>query len=370
MGGERVVRPIRVRAPGKLVILGEYAVLVAGEPAVVAAVDRGVEVVLRPATGGQIRLVGASGEVSRWVPTGHTVRVESRNPSLRWVETCLQTVAGYLHEMGMAMPSFQLAIQSELADSRGKYGLGSSAATAVAVIAAVLAAVAPPALPVDLRLLFKLVAWAHFQAQAGGSGIDVAAAVFGGWLRYTSAGPDWMGTAGRGSLAGPIHRPWPHLAARQLHPPTGLAMLVGYTGAPVATAPRLSQVRRWQETHPQAHARFLRRSRANVRALIRHWDALRVPASILSVAVGRRLLLTLGEEASLPMETPTAAKMHHLARLRGGAAKPSGAGGGDCSVAFLPVPDARPGLAAAWEGAGIEVLDLTLGGPGVRYCRA
>jgi phosphomevalonate kinase len=50
------------RAPGKLVALGEYAVL-DGAPAVVLAIDRYVEASIEPSTDGRCRLTTRSSEV-------------------------------------------------------------------------------------------------------------------------------------------------------------------------------------------------------------------------------------------------------------------------------------------------------------------
>ena len=57
---------IVARAPGKLVALGEYAVLDGG-PAVVLAVDRFVEVTMAASTDGAYRLVTRAGETTERV---------------------------------------------------------------------------------------------------------------------------------------------------------------------------------------------------------------------------------------------------------------------------------------------------------------
>src|SRR6185295_6684794 len=51
------------------------------------------------------------------------------------------------------------------------------------------------------------------------------------------------------------------------------------------------------------------------------------------------LLGALGEEAAIPIVTPTLARLVAVARRTGAAAKPSGAGGGDCGIAFARSPE-------------------------------
>jgi phosphomevalonate kinase len=121
---------MRVRAPGKLLITGAYAVL-EGAPAVVIAVNRYV-----------------------YVRSGDT-HVDTR----------------------------------ELYDGERKLGLGSSAATAVARLALEAACRGEDLDRKDVRKrIFQAARERHAAEQSGGSGVDIAACTFGGALRYTVAG--------------------------------------------------------------------------------------------------------------------------------------------------------------------------------------
>lgn len=137
---------MRVRAPGKVVVLGEYAV-VDGGPAVVAAVDRGVICEVVPAAERTI----------------HTPDDD------RFVRAALDAVdapaAGYRFSDWNPIGGPE------------KVGLGGSAA---ATVAAVLAA--RPELGAEVR--FRAALAVHRAVQGSGSGIDVAASTFGGVSRY------------------------------------------------------------------------------------------------------------------------------------------------------------------------------------------
>lgn len=77
------MRSVRVKAPGKLVILGEYAVLSPGGPAIVMAVNRYLQVRLRPSGDGRIRLSGQLTRHLRRTLTTESARVDTRDPAMR-----------------------------------------------------------------------------------------------------------------------------------------------------------------------------------------------------------------------------------------------------------------------------------------------
>lgn len=359
------MQAISARAPGKLVILGEYAVLSPGEPAIVMAVNRYLTVRLWPCDRRRIRIVDQRRREVRWSLTTESARVDTRDPALRLLESALQVGLGYQRARGFRPKPFRLEIRSELQGAKAKYGLGSSAALVTAVIGAVVAAAG--AAPTS-STLFKLAHLAHYRAETGGSGVDIAAAVYGGWIRYTSAGPELLTAL----LGRPAHEAatadWPALTAVAVIPDRRLGIVAGFSGHAVRTAPRLVQVRQWEEAEPSAHQRFLLRSRANVRNLLEGWKEGRHPAaSVRNLAVGRHLLLQLGRATGLPMETKELSDMHLRARQYHGAAKPSGSGGGDSGVAFLSDRDNVEPLMAAWEADGIVGWEMAVSGHGVEY---
>jgi phosphomevalonate kinase len=65
------------------------------------------------------------------------------------------------------------------------------------------------------------------------------------------------------------------------------------------------------------------------------------------------LLRAMARDAGLDYDTPAHARIATLAAGFGGAAKPSGAGGGDVAVALIADPDARARFAAAAAAEGL-----------------
>jgi phosphomevalonate kinase len=74
----------------------------------------------------------------------------------------------------------------------------------------------------------------------------------------------------------------------------------------------------------------------------------------------------LGEAAGASIVNDKLAAVRDLALRSGGAAKPSGAGGGDVALALFTDPDSTDLFRAGCARAGIEVLSLLLGASGER----
>ncbi len=273
------------RAPGKVVLLGEYAVL-DGAPAVVAALDRGVSCTVTPADAVEIdtpaddRFARAALSQAEAPPARYTFQ--------DWNPPATET----------------------------KAGLGGSAAAAVV---AVLAARALRGAPTDAASLFADALAAHRDVQGSGSGIDVAASAFGGVSRF------------EGGAITPLPVP-PHL-------------VVVWSGQSARTGPRVQRYLAWN-----GRAAFVAASTACVARF--------AEAPIDALADARRHLEAMAEAAGLDYRTPALDRIAAFAAERGGAAKPSGAGGGDVAVALLPDPEAAAAFRAACDAEGLTVLSV------------
>ncbi len=76
-------------------------------------------------------------------------------------------------------------------------------------------------------------------------------------------------------------------------------------------------------------------------------------------------MAALGEAANAPIVEARLRRIAELARAHDGAAKPSGAGGGDVGLAVFAGSDAARAFDRACTEAGFEVLEVELGGSGV-----
>ena len=132
---------ITSKAPGKLFIAGEYAVVEPGHGAIVAAVSRYLTVTIDEATSvGTLTSTQNPEVVVEWTRKGELFRAKGGHP-YKLVEEAILVAEQYVRESGKETFSlYSLSITSELDDAkRGiKYGLGSSGAVVVATIQAVL----------------------------------------------------------------------------------------------------------------------------------------------------------------------------------------------------------------------------------------
>jgi phosphomevalonate kinase len=245
---------MRVIAPGKLVLTGAYAVL-RGAPAIVVAVDR------------------------------YAV-ADTESPSVVDVHA--------LH------------------DGEGrKLGLGSSAATIVASLGSrAVARGEDPRHPPVRAEIFRIARETHAREQGGGSGVDVAASVFGGMLCYEIAGKS------------------PRI--KIVEPPSALVMEAYWSGTSARTSDLRARVDKLHARAPRS-ATFttLRDVAEQAAASAQQGDA---RGFVERAAAFGRALGALGQAADAPIVPPGFAELAQLAEEEQGAFLPSGAGGGDVAV--------------------------------------
>ena len=283
---------IQVRAPGKLFLVGEYAVLDGGA-AVVAAVNRGVSC--------QVRLAD-------------TLKIDAPDGDDRYVRPAIASVPS-------APAGHYVFAPWNPVTTGSKPGLGGSAS---ATVAAVRAAWALAGETPSMERLTRDASRVHRHVQGGGSGIDVAACVQGGLCRYD----------------GPSCTPLPPVEP-----------VVVYSGTSASTAPRIKRYLQWQRRQA-----FTEES-TSVTNLFREnpIEALRAACVLLD---------GMAQDAGVAYWTEGLRRICWLATDHGGAAKPSGAGGGDCAVALFDDPIARDRFIATCEQEGFPVIPVHLA-PGV-----
>jgi phosphomevalonate kinase len=295
-----------VSAPGKLFLIGEYAVL-AGAPAVVAAIDR--------------RVTG------RFVP--------GAKPSSPLIEEVMRVAA----RLGGALPEGAPEIDSRslMLDER-KLGLGSSAAAAAAAVGA--CAVATGIDPETNReRLLELAMLAHRAAQGGrGSGADVAAAIHGGVIEFS-----------RDQDGKPSIRPLP---------PPPAELVVFSTGAPSPTVDHLRAVERFAERNRVTYLTRMSELRNAADRFVRSYEGGNTRRLVAATDAAGEALEALGRDADFPIVIPALGFAAKLARDLGGAAKPSGAGGGDVGVAFFAEAEAAAAFRNRAPSLGVEILSI------------
>jgi len=190
---------VTVSVPGKLILMGEHAV-VYGRPALVAALDRRLTVRVAPRPDGAVHLdlpgLGHAEETS-WEALreyAHSVRESwhaySRRPSPESFRAVQREDPAHVVKVALGevaaetLMGLSLRVESDLPIGSG---FGSSAATAVAVIAGALAF---RGVPLDPRRIEPLALEVERRQHGLPSGVDSAAVLFGGllWAQKLAAG--------------------------------------------------------------------------------------------------------------------------------------------------------------------------------------
>ena len=366
---------IETRAPGKLFIAGEYAVVEPGQPAVLIAVDRCITVRLTESEGaGRIHSseYGQAPVIWRREDDGEHIIVDER--PFDYVLSAISTVEELRSGRGARPRYFDLEISSELNDADGrKFGLGSSAAVTVATIAALDEFYE---LGLTLTERFKLAVLATIAISTKASGGDLAASTFGGWIRYSS--PDRAALHAHREAHGVVSAmtcaEWAGCSARRVTPPSSVDLLVGWTGSPASTEHLVKRVHTPSERADESSAEysestpapekprplvsFAAESHTLVDELVAAFDADDAEASMTTIRSVRALLQRLSDSTRSLIETEALHDLCEIAETHGAAAKPSGAGGGDCGIALAHSHTEAQTILSGWEAAGIRPLDL------------
>jgi phosphomevalonate kinase len=328
---------IAATAPGKLFLTGEWAVL-RGAPALVMAVDRVVRVEIDGDAGDGEVAIESLAEGRTW-RSGDARSSSDRDAVARGGDAGgasfpagdAGAVVAVLRRLGALRGRIVVDSRPFLVGER-KLGLGRSAATIAAAVTA-RRALAGRSLERAAVLDDALAANAAFQ-DGHGSGADVAAAVHGG---IVVAEPRAGG-----------------LAVTRHELPDGIQVIAGWTGEPAPTTPLVASFATMPS--PPVLADLSACARDAV-AAVTELDRGRLCDA---VARSAELLARFADETGLPIITPALRRLVETARRAGAAAKPSGAGGGDCGIALAPSPRVAAAVKAAWRDAGILPLDVAI----------
>lgn len=347
-----------VYAPGKLFIAGEYAVVEPGSAAIIVAVDRYIKVTSHASDTLLLRdeIYGSSPQPLRRDTAG-VVTFETGDTDL--AVTAVSVFEQFRAAAGVTAQTYRLSISSELEDSSGdKFGLGSSGAVVVAVIGA-LAEIYGVALSSETH--FKLALLTTVQHSPRASGGDLAAAVCGGWVYYTSPDRDTLRTdlqAG-GVAAALSSSGWAGCRVQKLATPEA-QLLVGWTGTPAVTDKLVAAVSGGTPAATREYREFVAASDRNVDRLRDALCAGDTAGVLECIHTARTLLQHLSDISNIKIETEKLAGLCEAANRYGAAAKSSGAGGGDCGIALLQNPAEREQIMESWIESGVSPLRVTV----------
>lgn len=349
---------VSASAPGKLVVLGEYAVL-EGAPALVVAVDRRARVQLRARADGRVTV-----HAPQLDATAATARIDAQG-RLQWqcasaLVDQLRLVAHIWHDLAQQglltnlYSGFELEIDTagfvlESPTGRSKLGLGSSAALTVALASAWLRAAGQGGLLDDRSAWLARLVRMHSDWQGGqGSGVDIAASLAGGMIIYRRGGNATI----------------PSVASCEW-PPAGTHWLWVWSGQSVSTDGFLQRLGQWREACAPAYAQHMRRLGELAQDAIAALDD-GASRFVAGVAAYSQALEGFGAASGLAIFSPSQRQLAQLAAQHGVAFKPCGAGG-DIGVLVADAPARLAMLRRSIMAAGLQPLSLEVDPCGLQF---
>ncbi len=317
---------ITVSAPGKLMLLGEHAV-VYGRPCIVTAVNQRMKAIVELTDEPVFRLDAPDVSLTDYQKPMDQVGVGDIPKGAKFVEIALKNFI----EKHPIQRGLNVTTSSEFSS---QFGFGSSSASAVCVIKA-LSEITKANL--DHRAIFDLAYKTVLDIQGKGSGFDVAAAVYGGTLYFLTGG-------------------------KEIEPlnVASIPLVVGYSGIKADTVTLMDQVLEKAKKEPaivegiyDSIGKLV--EQAKVALLGKDWARL---GDLMNR--NQKLLKELGVSIKKLDEMILAAR-------NAGAygAKLSGAGGGDCMIAIAP-EDKIAAIKAGITSAGGQVIDIQANVEGVK----
>lgn len=302
---------LTVSAPGKLMLLGEHAV-VYGYPCLVTAVSERLEVSIEEKEAPGIEIVAPQVKDTRFVDAAITA-VKKR--------------IKFLEEKGL-----KITTRSPFS---GVYGFGSSSAVTVATLFGLFKFFGRE---ISRRELFDLAFKTVLDVQRVGSGFDVAAAIYGGTILYGKGGQ-------------PLEEV--ELSTKDV------TLVVGYSGVKSNTVAIVNEVAKKRKEYPErverifkAIADFVGKARKSIAD--EDW-----------VSLGKFMNFNQDYLRDLGVSTEKLEALIYAAKGAGAlGAKLSGAGGGDCMIALVGKNSIND-VEAAIVSAGGEVVRVAVNESGV-----
>ncbi len=324
----RMKSSVVASAPGKLMLLGEHAV-VYGHPCLVTAVNLRVSVQITRTNTAQITITSPTFSQPYSVSVKDLVAADDVPDGVKFVALALKKFWQF------ADISFGVNIHtgSEFINASG---LGSSSAVTVATIKALAAVSGVNLTPTQLfQLSFDTVLAAQY---GRASGFDVASAVYGGTIFYQNRGEEIR------SVAVP-----------------NLPLMIIHSGVKASTTQLVERVAALQRQYPQHVSRIFR----GIAALV--LDAVPLLEQGNLEALGQLMNFNQGYLNALGVSTGRLEGLVAGALKYGAAgAKISGAGGGDCVIA-LAEPAAQTGITRfVQKNVGLSLVSADIDAAGAR----
>lgn len=333
------MKKISVSAPGKLMLLGEHAV-VYNKPCLVTAVDQRMGLTIEVLNEPEFRLHAPDINIFNYKKPINRIGKDHIPKGAKFVEIAVKNFLERIlpHSSkapftkgGRGILGIKITTKSQFSS---QFGFGSSSASTVCAIKALSGLLK---LKLTSKEVFDLSYKTILDVQGSGSGFDAAAAVYGGTLYFTTGG-------------------------KTIEPlPIGhLPLLIGYSGIKADTITLINQVKEKANKYTQIIEGIYSGiekivKEAKVSLLKKDWCSL-----------GELMNINQGYLDALGVSSYKLTNMIYSARSAGAyGAKLSGAGGGDCIIALIPERK-REVIEKSIRKAGGKIINVQTNAQGVR----
>jgi phosphomevalonate kinase len=351
--------------PGKLIFLGEYAVL-EGADALVAAVDRYVEIEVSPSNENFSQLF--SNMVS--VPLRMLIDENGNlTPDRSQPESLLNTmnfsllitewVIKRIKESGISFTHFDLKIDTSkffINSNEHKIGLGSSAAMTVALIVGLACFFRneKDIMP-NKEKLFRFACDTHFRVQGNrGSGIDIASSVYGGINIYNIDALDESKDISHTFPVSPVNE---------------IYMLPVWSGVSASTRDFLIQVEKFRTSSESDYQNIITRLKVLSESGCVMYKEKNIADFIDVIHDYYKVLDDFSKLSNIPIVSEIHTKVAEIVYTNGGVYKPSGAGGGDIGLAFSDSSNVLENIEKELSQQSIKTLPLEISTQGIVIVR-
>lgn len=322
-----------IKYPGKLFLMGEFAIMEAGSVAVVSAVDAFLEI-----------QVEASEDY--YIKSSHGVLKGSEvfsNKIMPHVHASLKVLNDFIE-----IKPFRMEIVSDLEVDGKKVGFGSSGVVVVGVLDSIL-----KFHKVDLTemQLFKLACLVQLEMNEFSSGGDLAACIYKDTIVYQSYDRSWLQEQDF-DTDHLINIAWPQLDIQRLKIEHLIDLRIGWTGIPNATNVSTQSIKHAAYEDPNFYKEWIKKANNITEQFIAGIKIGRYESVKLAVADYRQHMLDLQEWSHTIIETPLLTRLIDATQF---AAKISGSGGGDCGIVLLEKGQ-EPDFEKPWQEAGIKII--------------
>ena len=360
---------IKVKAPGKLYLAGEYAVVSPFNPALVFAVNAFIDISVRYTKEKKI-FDSSTKSVYSWSINSHNeVKIsKDENNNLELTAAAMTVSLNYLRESFPELlnnTNFTIYISSDLENTDGtKYGYGSSGAATVAACRAILKLyeLDKHLDPQSFNILtFKLACISQTRLNKLGSFGDLAASSIYGLVHYQNFDRKILKNSNVRELrniSAVVNKSWPGLELNRIALPQPWRLNIVWSKQAISTEKLLKN--KGKAISQELEAEFLEKSKVEVLAVLNAIQTGDWPKFKFYLEQNQKSIIRYLKLQERPYIMPTFKKAKKIADKFGAAFKISGAGAGDCAIAISEDKESADKLKFAWQEAGLTVLEHKL----------